>query len=79
MYDVAVVISNDSDLATPIQIATQAMGKTVGVLSPFGTVTWPLKQVATFYRPIRRHLLNQCALPNVLHDATVPITKPPSW
>lgn len=36
-YDVAAVLSNDSDLVEPIRIVTQELGKPVGLLSPYRT------------------------------------------
>jgi len=77
--DVAVVISNDTDLTEPIRIVRDRFGIKVGVLSPFAKVSWPLRNAATFYRPIRRNLLKQCQLPETLTDARGTITKPSTW
>jgi hypothetical protein len=33
-YELAVVVSNDSDLLMPIQVVTQEFGKPVGLLNP---------------------------------------------
>lgn len=79
MYDVAVVISNDTDLVEPISITARNLELKIGVLSPFEKVSWPLRNVATFYRPLRRNLLTKCQLPTKLTDANGTITKPNNW
>jgi len=79
MYDVAVIISNDTDLEEPIRAVRERLGLAVGVLSPFTRVSWPLKNAATFYRPIRRQLLANCDLPHTLTDAQGTITRPQGW
>jgi len=33
-YELAVVVSNDSDLLEPIKVVTQRLGKPVGILNP---------------------------------------------
>lgn len=33
-YDVAVIVSNDSDLLLPIQFAKKELGKKIGILNP---------------------------------------------
>ena len=50
-FDVAAVLSNDSDLVEPIRIVTQVLGKPVG-LSPVSNPTPQLSQVASFIRRI---------------------------
>ncbi len=76
---VAVIISNDTDLAEPIRIVRDRFGVKVGVLSPFVKVSWPLRNVASFYRPIRRNLLKRCQFPTTLTDARGTITEPSTW
>jgi NYN domain len=51
-YDVAAVISNDSDLVEPIRITTQILGKPVGLLSPVGNPNPELRRAASFIRRI---------------------------
>jgi hypothetical protein len=51
-FDVAAVVSNDSDLAEPIRIVTQVLGKPVGLLSPVNNPTPNLKRVSSFLRRI---------------------------
>ena len=79
MYDVGVVVTNDSDLAEPIDMVKRSMGLQVGVLSPGKNACWPLRKVANFARPIRPHLLSTSQLPPTLSDAQGTISKPKSW
>jgi hypothetical protein len=51
-FDVAAVLSNDSDLVEPIRIVTQVIGKPVGLLSPVSNPTPDLRRVSGFIRRI---------------------------
>jgi hypothetical protein len=51
-FDVAAVLSNDSDLVEPIRIVTQVLGKPVGLLSPVSNPTRDLGHAASFIRRI---------------------------
>lgn len=51
-YDVAAVLSNDSDLVEPIRIVTQELGKPLGLLSPVSAPNPELSRVASFIRRI---------------------------
>lgn len=46
-FDVAAVLSNDSDLVEPIPIVTRVLGKPVGLLSPVANPTPDLRTVAS--------------------------------
>mgnify|MGYP001087336262 CR=1 FL=1 len=78
-YQMAVVISNDSDLVEPIKLVGSELGLPVGVLHPPRRHVRELDQVATFYRPIRERVLKASQFPPVLVDANGTITKPPAW
>lgn len=47
-YELAVVISNDSDLIQPIKLVQDRLGRPVGVFNPQKNTSWALKNVATF-------------------------------
>jgi hypothetical protein len=51
-YDVAAVLSNDTDLVEPIRIATQELDKPVGLLSPVSNPNPQLQAVSSFIRRI---------------------------
>lgn len=78
-YEVAVVISNDSDLLLPIEVVRNTLGLRVGVLNPQKNTSWALLRASTFYRPIRTGLLRASQFPPTLHDPHGTITKPVAW
>ena len=79
-FELALVISNDSDLATSIRLVTQQVGLPVGVYSPQRNASLRELQIAaTFYRKMDRKYLAQSQLQTPLSDARGPFQKPPSW
>jgi hypothetical protein len=78
-YELAVVISNDADLCTPIQLVRQRLGLDVGVLNPHQKPSVELRRVASFMRPIRRGPLTVSQFPMTLQDARGTIVKPAGW
>ena len=79
VFEVAIVVSNDTDLVEPIRIVRDKFRKPIGVLSPFRNVSWPLRNASTFYRSIRPGALRTSLFPSTLKDANGTITKPPTW
>lgn len=77
--DIAVIMSNDSDLVEPIKLATSKLGLPVGILHPHRRRSKELSQVAEFYRSIRERVLKASQFPPILRDASGTITKPTSW
>lgn len=79
-YDVAVVVTNDTDLCEPIRFATKEMKKVVGIVTPVAKPSDSLARLATFVRHIREaHLVAaQFQNPLELPDGTT-IHKPPTW
>lgn len=78
-YEAAVVVSNDSDLVEPISVVRREFGLTVGVLNPHERPARDLLRVASFYKPLRKGLLQACQFPPTLVDAHGEITKPKGW
>jgi hypothetical protein len=79
-YEVAVVLSNDSDLALPIQIVTRELHLPVGLLNPHPRFSVELSKVAAFKRRIREGPLRDSQLPATLTDASgKEIRKPVVW
>ncbi len=78
-YDMAVVISNDSDLVAPIKIVTEKLGLPVIVVSPFERNSIELKRVASSVRHLRKGLLQESQFPIELKDETGTFTKPEIW
>lgn len=77
--DVAVLISNDSDLVGPIQVVRSELKLDVGVLNPHRNDSVTLKNAASFYRPIRVGALLASQFPNPVLTPTGPLTKPTTW
>ena len=81
-FEEVVVISNDSDLVLPIELAIRRFGKIAGVISPqhrsqfsralLGTANWSIRQ-------INRSVLAASQFPDVVQHPRGSITKPASW
>ena len=81
-FDEVVVISNDSDLVLPIELAVRRFGKVVGVISPqhrsqssralLDTASWSIRQ-------INRSVLAASQFPDVVSTPRGPVTKPATW
>lgn len=78
-YEVAVVVSNDSDLAEPIRLVRNELGIRVGIVNPRKSVAYDLKGTADFYKSVRVWLLRDSQFPAVMSDANGLITKPSTW
>ncbi len=78
-FQVAALITNDSDLAEPVRIVRQELNLPVGILNPHQHHSAELKRIATFVKRIRQSDLIASQFPTVLNDAKGAIHKPPSW
>jgi hypothetical protein len=80
-YEVAVVISTDSDLALPMRLVRTRLQLPVGLLKPGERRRFSneLVRAATFYKPIREGVLAASQFPPQLTDAHGTITKPSGW
>ncbi len=78
-FDIAVVVSNDSDLLEPIRIVQSELGKPVGVLNPQKHPSWVLKKEARFFKNIRQSAIARCQFPPELKDAGGTFGKPTGW
>ena len=78
-YELAVVISNDSDLTLPINLTRTRLNKQVGVIDPSNRRSFELSDAASWYRPLRRGPLSASLFPDTLTDAEGAITKPAGW
>ena len=77
--ELSAVISNDSDLATPMQIVRERFGLTTSLLNPHRNRSQILAANADFYRAIRRGPLSASQFPDRMEDANGAFTKPPGW
>lgn len=82
-YDHAFVISNDSDLALPIEMVRDDLGRAITVvnpnLDPSMRVPRVLANAATSTRPLRENTLRNSQFPPTLADPQGTITKPSVW
>lgn len=78
-YDVAAVVSNDTDLEEPIRIVAQELGKGVALLHPSVYPSGKLGAYATTVRRIRAGALKASVFPDVLTDSVGQFHKPKSW
>lgn len=78
-FDVAVVVSNDSDLVPPIALVTQTLRLPVGVANPHKKQSVQLRSVASFLRPVRAWVLAASQLPTTLTDKAGTFHKPTNW
>jgi hypothetical protein len=78
-FDVAVVVSNDSDLLEPIKIVRQDLHKQVGILNPHPNPSRALLPHIDFIKQIRAGVLNAAQFPVTLTDAHGTFTKPATW
>jgi len=78
-FEVAVVVSNDSDLLEPIKIVREQLGKKVGILNPQKNPGRALLPHIDFIKQIRGGVLGASQLPATLTDGTGTFTKPAAW
>ena len=80
-YEVAVVVSNDSDLVPAVRIVRRQLGLPVGLLLPLPEKRYAVELIraVTFHKPIREGVLAASQVPQQLADANGTITKPSAW
>ncbi len=79
-YDCAVIVSNDSDLATALRLVKEQHKKVIGLITPGAPKrkpSWQLKKYANFVVPLRAWALEKSVLPEVIPNTE--IRKPDSW
>jgi uncharacterized LabA/DUF88 family protein len=78
-FDAAVVISGDSDLVAPIELAHRHLGLNVGVLSPSRRPSLQLAAAARYTKSLRPQALANSQFPPTLRDHTGTFHRPPGW
>lgn len=73
------MISNDSDLKLPIEVARNELGIRVGVVNPHPPARRSRALQPTFFKQLRASALAACQFPPVLTDAKGEIRKPARW
>ncbi|MFZ5809829.1 MAG: NYN domain-containing protein [Chloroflexota bacterium] len=78
-YELAVVVSNDSDLLLPIRVVKEQFGKPVGLLNPQKHPSAVLVPYVLFIKHIRKDVLRSSQFPEMLSDAHGNFRKPAAW
>lgn len=78
-FDIAVVVSNDSDLLAPIKIVRNELGKKVGVLNPQKHPSRAILPHIDFIKQIRAGALRAAQFPDQLTDRHGVFMKPQGW
>jgi len=78
-FDLAAVLTNDTDLVEPIRIVTQELGLPVTLLSPIAKPATSLAKVVSGVRHIQPYI-GPCQLPDSIPiPGKEPIAKPVGW
>jgi len=78
-YELGVVVSNDSDLLSAIQIVQNDLGLKVGILNPQKHPSTDLGDEALFIKQIRQGVIKASQFPPVMTDAKGSFHKPNDW
>ncbi len=78
-FDVAAIVSNDSDLVAPVRAVRKHLAKAVGVINPHRRQSVALRNCASFVKDVRKWALTDSQLPTILEDANGAIHKPTGW
>lgn len=79
LYDLAVLITNDSDLLEPVRKVRSDLGLAVGILTPHQYHSCVLKQCATFVKRIRQKHVVASQFPETMADAKGTFHRPIGW
>ena len=78
-YDCAVLISNDTDLKTPLKYVKENFKKRIGIISPRRNIHIDLRDASHFQKRISNKVLEQCQFPEKMRDAKGEFFCPPKW
>jgi len=78
-YELAVIISNDSDLLSAVQIVQRDLGLKVGILNPQKHPSKVLEKEAFFLRDLRPGIIKASQFPELMADAKGSFHKPKDW
>ena len=78
-YDCAVLISNDTDLKTPLKYVKENFKKRIGIISPRRNIHIDLRDASHFQKRISNKVLEQCQFPEKMKDDKGKFFCPPKW
>ena len=78
-FELAVLVTNDSDLLEPIKIVRHELNLPVGLVNPHRHPSFVLRPHATFIKQLRSGVLRLSQFPTTLTDSNGTFYKPSSW
>jgi len=78
-YQLAAVVTNDSDLLSAVQIVQKDLGLKVGILNPQEHPSRELENEAHFMKKIRQGVIQASQFPSTMKDAKGSFYKPEEW
>jgi len=79
-FDVAVIMSNDSDLKEPIRLVRERFGKKIVLLGPKSTrISGALRPLADYIRQFGPSALGKAQFPQQMNDSVGSFYKPARW
>ena len=78
-YQLATIVTNDSDLLSAVKIVQKDLGLKVGILNPQKHPSRELKNEAHFMKKIRQGVIQASQFPNTMKDARGSFYKPKEW
>ena len=82
LYDCAVIVSNDSDLARSVRIVREQYGKTIGIANPHAThqkMSGDLRCLKRFEGVISRRILSASQFPDEVPIGSGTLRRPSAW
>lgn len=78
-FELAVMVTNDSDLLEALKMVKYQLGLPVGIVNPQQHPSFRLKQHATFIKTLRKGVLSASQFPDMLSDMHGAFHKPATW
>lgn len=78
-YELAVMVTNDSDLLEPMRIVKQELNLPVGLVNPHKNPSFMLRQHVTFIKQLRGGVLQASQFSATLTDKNGTFHKPATW
>lgn len=78
-FEIALVITNDTDLVTPVRLAISEFQRRVGILAPAQSCAPALSQAASFHKHVRIQHLRASQLPDPVIVGGKRIPRPTGW
>lgn len=77
-YKYAVLLSNDTDLKTPLE-HIKSLERKIGLITPLRKAHDSLKNICHFHKHISNNTLKKCQFPEILKDDKGEFSRPKEW